>query len=323
MPETELQSPPGRISFQFPEDMPGIKTVIRLDGTNPPACYLNENFTIKLIRQTQSVLHFRRKSLYVSGGIGVVGLLDPGEMLRTSPRGIPDTIHGIMIDPDFMAQRAGELGLPLRSLWFQRAIVSHPALFGKMAHLLDSLQRGDTTLERQSRLASVVETVLQTTMEARPKDKKLHKAHAAVQRAREIIHERFANQITLEELTAETGLSRCHLIRTFTEEVGVPPHRYQIHLRIARARELLARGLSPSFVGTTVGFYDQAHFSNHFRQIVGVTPGRFGQREKRARYGGRNSTSWGRTSERKPPAYDTGILEFPPVFAPTHRGHYR
>ena len=279
MSQTETLSAPGSISYTSPDGMPGIQTVMRVDSVTDPAYFLNESFTIFLARQTQSVLHFRRKSLYVSGGTGMVGLLDPGEMLRTSQGRILDTIHGIMIDPDFMAQRAAELGLPSQSLWFQRSILSHPALFGKMARLLDSLERGDTTLERQPRLASVLETVLQTTMEVRPKDKKLRKAHAAVQLAREIIHERFAHQITLEELTAETGLSRCHLIRTFADKVGAPPHRYQIHLRIARARELLARGLSPTLVSTTVGFYDQAHFSNYFRQIVGVTPGRFGQRQ--------------------------------------------
>lgn len=85
-------------------------------------------------------------------------------------------------------------------------------------------------------------------------------------------------KVLLEQATAKTGLSRCHLIRTFANMVGAPPHRYQIHLRIARARELLARGLSPTLVSTAVGFYDQAHFSNYFRQIVCVTPGCFGRR---------------------------------------------
>ena len=277
MPETERKSPPGSISFQFPEDMPGIKTVVRLDGTNDPACYLNENFTIKLIRQTQSVLHFRRKSLYVSGGIGVVGLLDPGEMLRTTRVQIPELIQGVMIRPDFLACMATELDLPLHALWFRNSLVTHPALFWQMESLLKSLETPSTTLERQSLLAQVLETVLRTTMEMHLKDPRPHTARALVRRAQELIDERFAAPITLDELIAETGLSRCHLMRTFTNEVGVPPHRYQIHLRISRARELLSRGFSPALVATEVGFYDQSHFSNHFKKVVGVTPGRFGQ----------------------------------------------
>ena len=275
MPQTKTPSSLGRISFSQPVDVPGIQTVVRLDGTTEPACYLNENFTIKLIRQTQSVLHFRGQSIAARGGIGTVGLLDPGEMLRTSQGRIPDTIHGIMIRPDFMTQMATELDLPLAALWFRHTLLTHPALFGQMENFLKSLETAGTTLERQSHLAQVLWTVLQTTMEVRAKSTPSHPAHAAVRRVREIIHERFAAPITLDELIAETGLSRCHLLSTFTREVGVPPHRYQIHLRIARARELLCHGLSPALVATAVGFYDQSHFSNHFKQIVGVTPGCF------------------------------------------------
>ena len=272
-PETPAAS--GRISFSIPADVPGIQTVIRMEDTTDATCYLNESFTIKLIRQTQSVLHFRGKSIEARGGL--VGLLDPGEMLRTSQGRIPDTIHGIMVRPDFMEQRAAELDLSLQALWFRNSLVTHPVLFDQMENLLRSLETSSTTLERQSHLVQVLETVLQTTMEVRLKGLQPRKARASVRRAQELIHERFAAQITLDELVTETGLSRCHLMRCFTNEIGVPPHRYQIHLRIARARELLARGISQAFVATAVGFYDQSHFSNHFKQIVGVTPGRFGQ----------------------------------------------
>ena len=273
MPQTETRAQPSRTSFSFPADVPGVLTVLRMEGNTEPVCYLNENFTIKLLQQSQSDVHFRGKTL--SGGRGIVGLLDPGEMLRTSNVRVPEIIQGIMIRPDFIACMAQELGLPLQSLWFRKTLVNHPALFGQMEGLLKSLEAPGTTLERQSLLALVLETVLRSTMEARPKHQQLHKVRATVRRARELIRERFAAQIALPELTCETGLSRSHLIRSFTKEIGVSPHRYQIHLRIARARELLVQGLSPVLVAVEVGFYDQSHFIYHFRKIVGVTPGRF------------------------------------------------
>lgn len=275
MPQTERQPAPDRISFSFPADVPGIQTVLHMDGNTQPACYLNETFTIKLIRQTRSTLHFRGKALEGRGGC--VGLLDPGEMLRTTRVQIPEIIQGVMIRPDFLARMATELDLPLQALWFRNSLVTHPALFWQMESLLKSLETPSTTLERQSLLAQVLETVLRTTMEIHLKNPRPHNARALVRRAQELIDERFAAPITLDELIAETGLSRCHLMRTFTNEVGVPPHRYQIHLRISRARELLSRGFSPALVATEVGFYDQSHFNNHFKKVVGVTPGQFGQ----------------------------------------------
>ena len=118
-------------------------------------------------------------------------------------------------------------------------------------------------------------TALRPTMEVRLQEPKPRKARTAVYRVRELIHERFAASITLDEIIAETGLSRCHLMRTFTNEVGMPPHRYQIHVRIAQACELLSRGVSPALVAAEVGFYDQSHFNSQFRQVMGMTPGRF------------------------------------------------
>jgi transcriptional regulator GlxA family with amidase domain len=67
----------------------------------------------------------------------------------------------------------------------------------------------------------------------------------------------------------------------FREHVGVPPHRYQIGLRIDRAKTLLAGGTSIASAAAAVGFADQAHLSRHFRRHVGLPPGRYGQERSR------------------------------------------
>jgi AraC-like DNA-binding protein len=55
----------------------------------------------------------------------------------------------------------------------------------------------------------------------------------------------------------------------------MPPHAFQIDLRIGEARRLLAAGEAPAGVAATCGFADQAHFTRTFRRAVGVTPARF------------------------------------------------
>jgi AraC-like DNA-binding protein len=70
-------------------------------------------------------------------------------------------------------------------------------------------------------------------------------------------------------------MSRFHLARGFAREFGLPPHAYQIALRVERARALLARGLRAVDVAAAVGFADQSHFARHFTRAVGVTPGRY------------------------------------------------
>jgi AraC-like DNA-binding protein len=55
----------------------------------------------------------------------------------------------------------------------------------------------------------------------------------------------------------------------------MPPHAYQTHVRVRRARSLLRDGLPIGAVAARVGFYDQAQLTRHFKRIVGLTPGRY------------------------------------------------
>jgi AraC-like DNA-binding protein len=96
-----------------------------------------------------------------------------------------------------------------------------------------------------------------------------------VRKVVQILQDRFADSISLDQLTASVGLSKFHLIRLFRDEVGVAPHAFQLQLRVSRARELLASGLSVADVADACGFADQAHFSRCFKSTVGYTPGAF------------------------------------------------
>ena len=61
-----------------------------------------------------------------------------------------------------------------------------------------------------------------------------------------------------------------------TDLEGTTPDAFVLERRLAKSRELLARtDLSLSEVAFAVGFADQIHFTRHFRQMVGVSPGQF------------------------------------------------
>ena len=83
--------------------------------------------------------------------------------------------------------------------------------------------------------------------------------------------------LTLRDLAAVVHLSPYHFARRFKESTGLPPHRYIIARRIERAKQLLRGGdeLSLAQVAARVGFWDQGHFTRHFKRLVGVTPKRF------------------------------------------------
>ncbi len=99
--------------------------------------------------------------------------------------------------------------------------------------------------------------------------------HARLSRVREYIHAHAERAVSLDELGAVAGVGGVHLCRSFSRAFGLPPHRYQVAVRISRAKRLLARGLPIVEAATRAGFTDQSHLARHFRRAVGVTPGVF------------------------------------------------
>lgn len=103
-------------------------------------------------------------------------------------------------------------------------------------------------------------------------------ARTAVRRARDFLHEHHAAAVTLAELARVSGLSPYHLTRLFTADVGMPPHAYQLQLRVEHAKRLLLAGRTVIDAGHEAGFYDLSHFTRHFKRFVGVPPGAYARK---------------------------------------------
>ena len=97
-------------------------------------------------------------------------------------------------------------------------------------------------------------------------------------RARQLLDHDLTDVPTLGSLARDLDVHPTQLIRAFGREHGIAPHRYVTGRRIDRARRLLLDGMAPAEVAVTVGFYDQAHLTRHFRRTLGVTPAVFARR---------------------------------------------
>lgn len=58
-------------------------------------------------------------------------------------------------------------------------------------------------------------------------------------------------------------------------QFGVSPYAYVVGRRIDLARGLLLEGAKPADVAVSVGFYDQAHLTRHFKKYTATTPAQF------------------------------------------------
>jgi len=106
-------------------------------------------------------------------------------------------------------------------------------------------------------------------------ERKPSRRAAAVRRAAEYIEQNSTERILLQELAALANLSLCRFATVFRREIGLPPHRYLCHVRIQHAMALLRSGVPLAMAASEAGFFDQSHFSRHFKSICGITPGKY------------------------------------------------
>ena len=97
-----------------------------------------------------------------------------------------------------------------------------------------------------------------------------------LKRAIAYIQAHLAENISLDAMATQIGLSRFYFCRLFKQSTGLTPHQYLIKCRIDRAKALLKeRNLSISDVAFEVGFSNQSHFTKHFKRLTGTTPKKF------------------------------------------------
>ena len=94
-----------------------------------------------------------------------------------------------------------------------------------------------------------------------------------IKEALNYIEQNFQNDISVENIASFCGLNRTYFGRIFKETVGKSPQQFLLSYRMAKAAELLKlTELSISDIGNAVGYPNQLHFSRAFKNVYGVSP---------------------------------------------------
>lgn len=150
-----------------------------------------------------------------------------------------------------------------------KAAVDHEAVHAS-SMLLQALRTDASPLEKEAMIAAFFEQTLAGGItldhvhsnESQPKLKVI----------RDYVQHCFLEKITLEQLEAVSGLNKFHIIRLFKQFYQIPPHTYQILLRVNYAKKELLKHRPLAEVALAAGFYDQSHFTKVFKAYTGVTP---------------------------------------------------
>ncbi len=91
-----------------------------------------------------------------------------------------------------------------------------------------------------------------------------------VRRAQAHIAEHSAETLDLEALAASFGLPYRTFRHMFTAECGMPPHRWQLRVRLERAKRLLASSDIPvAEIASLLGFRSTWYFAHFFQRQTG------------------------------------------------------
>ena len=237
--------------------------------------HTHDYYVISLIEQgNQSFTHNRTRHITPPGGIILIN---------------PEEVH--------TGEAADKAGFELRSLYptithmeqatlevtgrhqleplFNRVRVNDSQTRNNLLFLHKALTRGADSLESESRFIWMLAQLVKRYAEISHPEQQIGKEKEAIQRAREYIHENFANGVSLKELAEHVGLSPYYFLRVFRAEVGMPPYTYLESIRISHAQKLIECGRSLIETALEVGFSSQSHFTNSFKKIIGVTPGQY------------------------------------------------
>ena len=181
----------------------------------------------------------------------------------------PETVRGVLVD----ARDGRPAELP-----FARAPLIRDAVLARRVQALHrALSEGAPTLEGEALLRDTCLRFAACHADGRFASPTRRAARTSPPSAAPAIscRSQLPDDVTTADLADIAGMSRFHLCRAFARVYGLPPHAYQLQLRLAEAKRQLAAGRPPAEVAAAIGFADQSHLTKRFRGAFGITPGQF------------------------------------------------
>ncbi|WP_158302023.1 AraC family transcriptional regulator [Paenibacillus mesophilus] len=156
--------------------------------------------------------------------------------------------------------------------------------FWRLTEFLEDIycnRYSDCALEsfrRNVRFQELIASLVEQNRAVEPKADALQ----AVERTIAYMHRCYHENISIEQLVQEAGISRWQYNALFKSLTGTTPIDYLTELRINRAKSLLLLpGLQLRDVSAGAGFRDEYYFSRRFKQTVGISPKQYTQANAR------------------------------------------
>ncbi|MEI7958221.1 MAG: AraC family transcriptional regulator [Verrucomicrobiota bacterium] len=166
-------------------------------------------------------------------------------------------------------------GLLQAGAFLPRTILRGGAIDAGLEEMLNAIHRRSQkgSIGFQPELSAAALQVLALCARIAPARSKPSRIERAVNEAARYLSDNHAEAVNVEALAERLGVAYSHFRRAFRAHTGFAPWQYVIHLRLTRARRLLASSDAKlDDVAARVGFSSGFHLSIAFKQAYGQSP---------------------------------------------------
>jgi AraC-like DNA-binding protein len=267
--------PKEHVKFWRDPVLPDLEMLRATYVTHAFSRHAHEGFGISIIEAGAMAFEYRGATHVAPAGSVVV--THPGE-IHTGQAAFAKgwTYRTLLPAADWLQQVADELSNHPKALpYFSSPVIDNALLNRQFIALHHILETSSSTLERESCLIKSMAQLIGGYASNRPLVRAVGKEHRAVQQVCDYLTAHYRDNIPLSELATLVNLHPLRLLRSFRQQVGLPPHAFLNQVRINQARRLLLSGWSIADTAIETGFSDQSHLHRHFKKMLGVTPGQY------------------------------------------------
>lgn len=136
----------------------------------------------------------------------------------------------------------------------------------RLSLIFDKLFAADNVIDRKIQCYECLKLLL-------PLCVKNNLANDYISHAIAYIQQNFSQQLSVEEIAGEVGISPSYLYTLFKQELGISPISYLNNTKLSHAcMQLEYTELSISDIAKACGIYDQYYFSKLFKKKYGLSP---------------------------------------------------
>jgi AraC-like DNA-binding protein len=160
------------------------------------------------------------------------------------------------------------------SCYFPQLVIYHPDLLGKIRefHALAEYENSSSGL--MSLYDEIIRQLKTCSLEHNSAVLD-EETSSRIRLAKQFIERNCQLDISLKEMSDIACLSEFYFNRFFHKCYGLSPYAYYLVCKMKKSQKVLIKQKSVIETTYDIGFFDQSHFTRHFKKYVGVTPGKY------------------------------------------------